>query len=121
MVDSEFCQVMTAIDSREAADALAQAAVWGRLAACAQVVGPIASTYWWENAVESAEEWLVLFKTRTDRYDALEEHIRDNHPYDLPEILCTPVTRGNPAYLAWVRQEVDAPQLSDGDDGGTDL
>jgi periplasmic divalent cation tolerance protein len=108
MVDSEFCQVMTAIDSREAADALAQAAVWGRRAACAQVVGPIASTYWWENAVESAEEWLVLFKTRTDRYDALEELIRDNHPYDLPEILCTPVTRGNPAYLEWVRRETDA-------------
>jgi periplasmic divalent cation tolerance protein len=105
MDEAQFCQAMTAIDSRETADTLARSAVWGRFAACAQVVGPIASTYWWQGAAENAEEWLVLFKTTADRYPALEEHIRGEHPYDVPEIICTPVTAGNPPYLAWVREE----------------
>jgi len=108
MVEDEFCQVTTAIDTRESADALARSAVWGRLAACAQVVGPIASTYWWEGNVQTAEEWLVLFKTTSARYEALEGHIRGEHPYDLPEILSMAVNVGNPAYLMWVREETQA-------------
>ena len=57
--------VTTTIDSPDAADALAKAAVTVRLAACAQVVGPVRSAYWWEGAVEEAEEWVVTLKTTT--------------------------------------------------------
>jgi periplasmic divalent cation tolerance protein len=105
MTAAEYCQVMTTTDSREAADALARSAVEARTAACGQVSGPIASTYWWEGKLEAAEEWHVFFKTTTDRYAALEEHIRAHHSYAVPEIICTPLTAGNPAYLAWVKRE----------------
>lgn len=108
MPEHEYCQVVTTTDSREGADALARGAVEARVAACAQVVGPISSTYWWEGAVEAAEEWQVVFKTTTARYAALEEHVRSHHSYDVPEILCSPVTAGNPAYLAWVSTEARA-------------
>jgi periplasmic divalent cation tolerance protein len=101
----EHCQVVTTIDSREAADGLARGAVAERVAACAQVLGPIASTYWWHGRIESAEEWQVIFKTTTQRYASLEEHIRQQHSYDVPEILCGPVIAGNPAYLAWLSAE----------------
>jgi periplasmic divalent cation tolerance protein len=103
--EHEYCQVMTTTGTQEAADTLARGAVGARLAACAQVMGPISSTYWWEAAVEVAEEWQVVLKTTTDRYPALEEHLRSHHNYDVPEILCTPVTAGNPAYLEWVHAE----------------
>ena len=99
------CQVVTTIASAPDASALAQSTVLARLAACAQVYGPITSTYWWEGEVNTAEEWQVVFKTTTARYAELEAHIRDNHPYDVPEILCLPVTAGNPPYLAWVSEE----------------
>jgi periplasmic divalent cation tolerance protein len=101
----EHCQVVTTIDSREAADRLARGAVAGRVAACAQVLGPIASTYRWNGRIESAEEWQVTFKTTTGRYESLEEHIREQHSYDVPEILCSPVIAGNPAYLQWLSAE----------------
>jgi periplasmic divalent cation tolerance protein len=68
---SGFCQVMTTVDARPAADALARSAVSQRLAACAQVSGPIESTYRWQGAIETAEEWQVIFKTTTSRYSAL--------------------------------------------------
>ena len=68
MTEHEYCQVITTTDSREAADTLGRFAVEARVAACAQVVGPITSTYWWEGKIETAEEWQVIFKTTTQRY-----------------------------------------------------
>jgi len=101
----QYCQVVTTVASREAADLLGRRAIEARLAACAQVGGPITSTYWWQGAVESAEEWQVVFKTTTDRYADLEAHIRGHHSYQVPEILCTPVSAGNPSYLSWLAAE----------------
>ncbi len=99
------CQVTTATDSREAADALARSAVEARLAACAQVVGPVNSTYRWQGAIAGGQEWLVLFKSTVETYAELAAHLLARHSYDLPEIVCTPIVDGNPAYLAWVRAE----------------
>ena len=103
---SEFIQVMTAIGSRDDAQKIAEATVGKRLAACAQVIGPITSTYWWQGAMEAAEEWLCLVKTRKDLYKELEQAIREAHPYDEPEILAIPVVAGSQGYLAWVEREV---------------
>ncbi len=102
---NEVCQVMTTVDDRTAADTLARSVVERRLAACAQVTGPLASTYWWQGAIQSAEEWQVVFKTTASRYEELAEHIRSNHSYDVPEVLCLPVAGGNPEYLRWIDEQ----------------
>ncbi|HWH00200.1 MAG TPA: divalent-cation tolerance protein CutA [Pilimelia sp.] len=98
-------QVSTAIDSEEAAAALARSAVEARLAACAQVIGPIRSVYRWEGRIDVAQEWLVVCKTTADRSEELVGYLGEQHPYDVPEVICTPVTAGNPGYLAWVSAE----------------
>jgi periplasmic divalent cation tolerance protein len=105
MPDYSYAQAVTTTDSEEAASALARSAVEARVAACAQVVGPIKSTYWWEGKVETAGEWYVVFKTTAERYPALEAHIREHHGYDVPEIVLMPIVAGNPAYLEWVTTE----------------
>lgn len=105
MTVAEHCQVSTTTDSAEAAAALARSAVEARLAACGQVVGPITSVYWWQGGVEETAEWLVLFKTTAARADALVEHLRGRHAYDVPEVIVTPITAGHPAYLDWVSAE----------------
>jgi periplasmic divalent cation tolerance protein len=102
VADHDYCQVVTTAESREAAEALSRAAVQARLAACGQVSGPVTSTYWWDGQIETAQEWRVTFKTTTACYPALEQHIRSRHRYDVPEILCSPVTAGSPDYLAWI-------------------
>ncbi len=101
----DYCQVSTTIDSSEAAAELARSAVAARVAACGQVVGPIKSVYWWEGKVDDAEEWLVFFKTTAAASNALVEHIRSRHSYNVPEIISTPIIGGNPAYLAWIAEE----------------
>ena len=103
----QYCQVVTTIDSRDAAQALASTAVRARLAACAQVGGPLDSTYWWEGAVTSAQEWQVVFKTTAQAYPALAEHLRAQHEYEIPEIVCVEIA-GDPAYLGWIETQVHA-------------
>ena len=95
---------MTTTDSPEAARELARSAVEARLAACAQISGPIESVYRWEGKIEQAQEWVVTFKARALAYQMLEAHIKKHHSYDVPEIIATPITEGNPAYLSWVEE-----------------
>ena len=100
-----FLQVQTTTDSRAEAMELAHDAVAARLAACAQVAGPIASTYWWEDGLEKAEEWLVMLKLPADRYDDLAEFLTERHSYDDPEIIATPIVAGSQSYLDWIAEE----------------
>ncbi|WP_242901750.1 divalent-cation tolerance protein CutA [Actinomadura terrae] len=110
-----YVQVTTTTDSRPEAAELAKSAVAERLAACAQLVGPIASTYWWEGEIESAEEWMVVFKTTADHFDELASLITDGHSYDTPEIIATPVVAGSMDYLAWVAEQTEPDPDEDND------
>ena len=77
-----------------------------RLAACAQVSGPLTSTYRWEGQVERASEWYCHLKTTLDRLPALESRLRELHPYEVPEIIAVPIVQGNADYLEWIRDSV---------------
>jgi periplasmic divalent cation tolerance protein len=99
---SEYLQVQTTTDSRVEAMELARAAVAARLAACSQVAGPIASTYWWNDEIERAEEWFVFFKLPADRYAELAAFLVEQHSYDEPEILATAFVEGSPSFFTWL-------------------
>lgn len=101
----EYLQVQTTTDSRAEAMELSHAAVEARLAACAQVAGPVASTYWWEGGIERAEEWLILLKLPAERLGELTAFLTERHSYDEPEIVALPIVAGSPSYLSWLREE----------------
>lgn len=103
-----YVQVTTTTDTRREAAELARSAVRERLAAAAQLVGPIASTYWWEGEIESAEEWMVVFKTTADSFEDLAALITELHSYDTPEIIATEVVAGSGDYLQWVTEQTTA-------------
>jgi periplasmic divalent cation tolerance protein len=101
----EVMLVITNLPDREAAVKLAQALVDRRLAACVNVLAECTSVFRWKGVVESAAEVPVLIKTRAARYEQVEAAIRELHPYDLPEIIAVPVSRGHDEYLQWVADE----------------
>ena len=102
---SEYVQVQTTTDSRAEAMELAKAAVEARLAACGQVAGPVASTYWWNDELERSEEWFVFLKLPADRYDELAAFLTERHSYDEPEIVATAIVAGSSSFLSWIRDE----------------
>lgn len=106
---TDAIQVVTTAATKPDAQAIATAVVAKRLAACAQVIGPITSTYWWQGQIETAEEWLCVVKSRQDLYEPLEQAIREIHPYEVPEILAVPVVQGSQDYLEWMDHELAQP------------
>jgi periplasmic divalent cation tolerance protein len=103
---TQVLQVTTTLENRAAAERLAQTLVEERLAACAQVAGPVTSSYWWNRKVTTATEWYCHMKTTKDRFPALRERIVALHPAQVPEITALPVFGGHAEYLQWVEDEV---------------
>lgn len=101
----DYIQVTTTFDKEEDARRVCNAMVEKRLAACAQILGPISSIYWWKDKVEEAQEWLCILKSRRSLFERLEEEIRKLHPYEVPEIVANPVETGSRDYLDWIGKE----------------
>lgn len=97
-------QVSTATETRELAVGLAKSAVRDRLAAGAQIIGPVTPVFWHLGEFGMGEEWQPLLKTRADRYPALEAHLLEHRPWDRPEVSAVPIVAGAEGCLRWVAQ-----------------
>jgi periplasmic divalent cation tolerance protein len=96
-----FALVMTTCGGKANAELIATTLVEKRLAACVQMF-PIASVYRWENALQKAEEWMLLGKIRAADYADVEAAIAAVHPYSTPEIIEIGIEKGAQAYLNWI-------------------
>jgi periplasmic divalent cation tolerance protein len=105
-MSSETLLVLTTCGSAEDAEALATGLVEARLAACVNAIHGVGSTYRWENRVQKDRETLLIIKTTTARFAALERAIRERSRYELPEVVALPVETGSARYLAWVAESV---------------
>lgn len=101
-MEPAFCIVMTSIGTEDEAEALAQAIVEARLAACVQVQR-VRSLYIWQDALHREPEWVLHIKTLDARYAVLEAFIRERHSYQTPEIVRVPISAGSADYLDWLR------------------
>ena len=110
---AEIVVVMITCGSSDAAEEIATALLNEKLAACVNITGSVQSLFIWEGAMERQPEWLLLVKTRADRFEALRRRVEQLHSYEVPEIVALPVKRGNPAYLQWVA-EVTRPEAAEG-------
>ena len=97
--------ILTNLPDVASAEKLAHALVASRAAACVNVLAPCRSIYRWQGAVEKADEIPLLIKTTAVNYARVEEIVRAQHPYDVPELIAIPITHGLPAYLDWLATE----------------
>lgn len=86
------------------AEKLASAAVERRLAACAQIDGPITSIYYWEGKIQSDKEFRILLKYPDDRSVDLQDWILAEHPYATPEWVIINPEFVSEEYEKWVFQ-----------------
>ena len=102
MSESAHQIVFTTCPDQAIAQKIAQTLVAEGLAACVNVLPAMHSIYTWKGKIESSTEHLLLIKSQTQRYPALQDRLRALHPYELPEIVAVPITHGLPEYLAWL-------------------
>jgi periplasmic divalent cation tolerance protein len=105
---AEFIQVLTTVEHKADAEKIVKSLVEKKLAACAQILGPLTSYFHWQGKLDSAQEYLCLIKSRDDLFPELEAAIKSMHPYEVPEILATPITMGGKDYLNWLAAELKA-------------
>ena len=93
--------------SREQAEYLAETLVRERLVACANIVDPVRSCYWWEGEVQHSTESLCLCKTTRERFEAVEKRVIALHPYAVPCIVALPLVAGSAPFLEWISRETE--------------
>ncbi len=86
------------------AESLAAELVESGLAACVNILPGVRSIYRWQGKLARDEEALMMIKTTGARLDALVARVLELHPYDVPEVICHPITAGHDHYLDWVRR-----------------
>src|SRR5712692_73604 len=93
--------------SEAEAEILATALVEEQLAACVNILSPIRSIYRWEGKVADDREWLLLIKTRAERFAAVEAKVKALHSYQVPEVIALPIVAGAEGYMRWLRGETE--------------
>ncbi len=93
--------LMTTATKKEAEN-IARNLLNQRLIACANIVGPVSSLFWWKEKINRENEFLVLMKTRSDLFEKLATTIKQMHSYEIPEIIAVPITKGEQTYLEWL-------------------
>ncbi|PRX65269.1 divalent cation tolerance protein [Nonomuraea fuscirosea] len=108
----EYIQVLTTVSSADEGATLARSITSQRLAAGVQIIGPIQSLYWWRGSLRDEQEWQLVIKTTRALLDALENHIKANHSYEIPEIIATEIATGSDDYLSWISAETQRTDAS---------
>ena len=103
---SEFIIVFSTFPNFEQAKKAADSILLRKVAACCNIVNEINSIFWWQNKIEETEEVLLMAKTKMSLFENLKSVIRDNHSYDVPEIIAIPIVAGYDEYLNWIDESV---------------
>jgi len=104
----EFADIVLFITTAntEEAQRIARVLLNERKAACVNIVPRISSLFWWQDKLNSAQESLLIIKTKASVLNEIVRLVREIHSYDIPEIIALPIIGGNQDYLEWMGKEI---------------
>jgi len=103
-MQDEFLLVMTTCPTKDSATELAKALVEAKIAACIQISASVTSIYSWEDDLCEESEFALHIKCMAKNYSALENKVKQLHPYQVPELIAVSLTNGLPAYFDWIKE-----------------
>ena len=92
--------------TRAEADKIAEVLLNERRVACTNIIPGVSSLFWWQEKLDSAQESLLIAKTKASQLDEVVRLVKENHSYQVPEIIAVPIIGGNQDYLEWIDNEV---------------
>jgi periplasmic divalent cation tolerance protein len=105
--DSKYVVLFITTEAGEEAQLMSRALLEQRKAACINIVPKVSSLFWWQGNIESAQESLLVVKTRASLLDEIVQLVKEIHSNDIPEIIALPIIGGNQDYLEWVGKELE--------------
>jgi len=96
-----FITTATAEEARQISNVLLNQ----RKAVCVNIVPNVSSLFWWQDKIESANENLLIVKTKASLLDEVVRLVIENHSYEIPEVIALPIIGGNQDYLKWIDKE----------------
>ena len=100
----KYLLIYTTLPNLRSAKKLVGDIVKAKIAACGNIF-KISSIYRWQGKIEKSPEYGVFIKTKRTKYRAIERYIKENHPYQVPEIITWDIEKGLDAYLNWIDSE----------------
>ena len=102
----EYALIMVTASSREEAEKIATTLLERRLIACANILGPVSSRFWWQGKIDSAEEYIIFMKTKRELFDQVADNVKQLHSYEVPEIIALSIVEGSKPYLEWINSSL---------------
>ena len=105
-MEGKYSMIVSTCANKEQARKIAGLLVNKRLAACVQMF-PVNSVYTWQERICEEQEIMIFIKTRADLFDKVKREIKENHTYEVPEIIQISIEEGLPEYLKWMSDSTD--------------
>ena len=100
----EFLLVLVTTPTMEEGERIAHILLNAKKAACVNIVPAVLSRFWWQGKIDSADEALLMVKTRAPLLEELIRLVKENHSYEVPEVIALPISAGNEDYLQWLAE-----------------
>ncbi len=101
-----YSLLLSTTSSKDEAQSIAQTLVERKLVACVNIVGPITSVYRWKGAIEDSQEFLLLMKTDSQKFNEVRDALKALHSYEVPELVELSIENGIPSYLNWIAESL---------------
>jgi len=99
---SSYILIFMTASTKEEAIKIVRCLLEEKLIACANIVGPIDSLFWWKEKIDEAKEFLVLMKSNSKLFSKISRRVREMHSYEVPELIAFRIEKGLPTYLSWI-------------------
>lgn len=98
--------VLCTCPDQPCAEELSKVLLQQQLAACVQIMPALMSMFFWEQKLCQESEHLLVIKTLAKHWPALEQYLREQHPYEVPEIIALQAAAVSQPYQQWLQQTV---------------
>ena len=108
MSNEKYIVVFITAETLEQCREITDALVGEKLVACVNIVPKVQSKFRWQGKIDSANESLLIVKTREALLDKVIASVKSHHSYAVPEIIALPIVGGNKDYLDWIDESTGA-------------
>ena len=98
--------IFVTTSTEEEAHSIAELLLGHKKAACVNIVPKVDSSFWWQGKLDSAQESLLIIKTKVSLLPEIINLVKGIHSYEVPEIIALPIIGGSEDYLKWIDDEV---------------